>query len=108
MNRKEHLLLIVSEECNETAQRISKGLRFGVTEVQPGQLLDNADRLLGEYYDLVAAMEMLYEGGIIKNWSPERQEMHKAAKKMQVEKFLLHSKNNGTLEEKPYDYDKQI
>jgi hypothetical protein len=30
MTRKEHLLVIAMEECNEVAQRLSKALRFSL------------------------------------------------------------------------------
>jgi hypothetical protein len=35
MNPTEHLLSCLAEECAEVAQRASKSLRFGLSEVQP-------------------------------------------------------------------------
>jgi NTP pyrophosphatase (non-canonical NTP hydrolase) len=54
MNRSEHLLTCLAEECAEVAQRVSKALRFGLDEVQPEQSCDNAERIRMEMYDLLA------------------------------------------------------
>ncbi len=54
MTYNEHVLKITEEECSEIAQRISKALRFGLEEVQLGQELNNAQRIMYEYTDLVA------------------------------------------------------
>lgn len=44
MTRDEHLYTIAGEEGVEVAQRCSKALRFGGSEVQPGQTMDNRAR----------------------------------------------------------------
>lgn len=95
MNRVEHLLWVLAEECNEVAQRASKAARFGLQEVQPGQGLSNAERIMGEYADLQAAVEMLIEEGALPEGDLRRQIDMKKAK---VEKFLLYSAECGTLE----------
>jgi len=89
MTRKEHLLTILSEECAEVSQRVSKALRFGLGEVQPGQEADNAD----EYSDLVALYEMLRDEGIL----PDVDAYDLTEKKEKVEKFLKLSLRQGTL-----------
>ncbi len=65
MNQSEHLLSCLAEECAEVAQRVSKALRFGLTEVQPGQPLTNAERIAQELNDLVAVAELLEEAGLV-------------------------------------------
>jgi hypothetical protein len=40
MTRDEHLMTIAMEECAEVAQRVSKAVRFGMEEIQPGQPLN--------------------------------------------------------------------
>lgn len=96
MTRKEHLLTILAEECNETAQRASKALRFSLEEIQPGQSLSNGARITEEFSDLCAMIEMLQDEKCLNAfWDRDRMEL----KKRQVEKFLLHSKANGTLTE---------
>ena len=58
MTRTDHLLTIVAEEAVEVAQRATKALRFGLTEVQEGHDANNADRLLRELNDLAAVVEI--------------------------------------------------
>jgi len=88
------LYTIAGEECAELAQRFSKAARFGGNEVQPGQDLNNRQRILYEFADLLAMMEML-------EFAP--QPMHVALrpfiddKKAKVEKFLAYSQECGTL-----------
>ncbi|MBY3231932.1 hypothetical protein [Rhizobium laguerreae] len=96
MNRREHLLTILGEEGVEVAQRCSKALRFGLDEVQPGQELTNAQRIRGEYIDLVAVYRMLVEDGAIEPLSDaDLPDME--MKRQKVEKFLAYSRDCGTL-----------
>ncbi len=94
MNRIEHLLTILAEECTEVGQRASKAIRFSPEEVQPSQDLTNAQRIVYEFNDIIAIMEMLKEEGVI-NLIEDRTMIDK--KKEKVEKFLLYSKECGTL-----------
>lgn len=80
------------------AQRATKALSFGLLEVQEDQHLNNAERILQEYADLVAVMEMLEAGGHIsldQRNGPLRSMIE--AKKQKVEKYLLYSAKCGTL-----------
>ncbi len=52
MTRLQFLLGKLAEECNETAQRSLKAQQFGLTEVQPGQELNNEERLRLEVWDI--------------------------------------------------------
>lgn len=92
MTRQEHLLIRAMEECAEVAQRISKALVFGLDEVQPGQPLTNRDRVVAEYTDLVAVMEMAGFPLAVVNG---RRVDEKIAK---VEKYLRYSEQCGTLQ----------
>lgn len=94
MTRKEHLLTITSEECNETAQRISKALRFGLSEIQPGQKRTNIERFTEEFSQLYAMVEMLKEEGHIHKILDEEEIQNK---KVKVEKYLEYCKQIGTL-----------
>ena len=100
MNRQQHLLIRLMEECNEVAQRASKALVFSLEEIQPDQPLTNAERIIYEFNDLYAVMEMLREDGAFGSKATTfiRRDMI-SLKKEKVEKFLLHSKANGTLTE---------
>ena len=65
MNITEHLLVCLSEECAEVAQEVSKALRFGLSEVMPGQPLTNEERIAREFVDLLAVYEILEMEGYL-------------------------------------------
>lgn len=95
MTRLEHLITILAEECNETAQRATKALRFGLDEIQEGQLLKNHERITYEFNDILAVMEMLKDEGHI-SMIIDRESV--AKKKKKVEKYLEYCKQIGTLQ----------
>jgi len=95
MTRDEHLMTIAMEECAEVAQRVSKALRFGMEEIQPGQPLTNAERIRQEYSDLAATLEMLGIGAPLGRWMDE--------KRAKVTQFLEYSAQCGTLTDSPRD-----
>lgn len=97
MNRREYLLWLISEECNEVGQRASKAARFALSEVQPGQPLSNAERIVQEWYDLSAVMEMIFDEELLAEWPNAREVIE--AKKAKIEKFMGYSQTCGTLEE---------
>lgn len=99
MNRTEHLLCILAEEATEVGQRVSKALRFGVTEIMAGQEHTNAERIMHEYADLVAAIDMLEADGIIR-WPADWSKLVDA-KRAKVERFLEYSKECGTFDAPP-------
>ena len=91
MTREEHLINNITEECLEVAQRASKALRFGMEEIQPGQLLTNRERLIDEFNDLVAVLEMAGLPLQVVNG-------HKIEMKIKkVERYLAYAKECGTL-----------
>jgi hypothetical protein len=102
MTRTEHLLCILAEECSEVAQRASKALRFGLAEVQPGQTLTNAQRIMEEVNDFIAVYQML-AGPVVAPTSPlfegNAGDWTAAIKTKQekVEKFLRYSAELGTV-----------
>ncbi len=95
MNRTEHLLVKLMEECDEVSQRASKALRFGLSEIQPGQRLNNSERIEEEAADLLGILEILQEEGCL-NW-PSFTAIAKS--RVKFEKVLLFSKECGTLTE---------
>ena len=92
MNRTEHLLTKLMEECAEVTQEASKASIFGLQEVMPGQPFTNCERIVKELNDLWAICEML---GIA---SVDREAI--AAKKVKVEKYMAYARSIGTLEDK--------
>ena len=70
MTENEILLTMVAEECAEVAHVASKSLRFGLNNIPPYDYnkeaqATNAVRLVEEFNDLYAVMELLYHRGII-------------------------------------------
>jgi NTP pyrophosphatase (non-canonical NTP hydrolase) len=97
MNRSEHLLSCLAEECCEVGQRVSKALRFGLSEVQAGQPLSNADRIAEELRDLWSvALILSDEGQLVEGdlWPTAEQARAKRAK---IEKFMAISRDQGVL-----------
>lgn len=96
MNRLDHLLTIAAEECAEIAQRISKAQRFGLREIQPGQGYDNAERINGEFNDLVAVFRMIEREANCDLTETFGSSIRKKQRK--VEEFLELSKAEGRLD----------
>lgn len=88
MNRREHLLDILGEECGEVHKVASKIMRFAYDEKK-------REWLQAEYNEVLALIEMLADDGIV----VYRHQHLIDAKKEKVEKFLLESKALGTLDE---------
>jgi hypothetical protein len=101
VNRKEYLLVQAASECNEVAHRITKALHFGLDEVQPGQPGEpesNAERIVGEYIDLLASMEMLIESAALTLPKAEIVRALMFKKKAKVEHFMRYAEERcGTL-----------
>src|ERR1035437_6355528 len=100
MTRKEILLTILAEECVETAQRATKAIRFTLEEVQPNleqnpEKLTNAERILYEFNDIWAVLELLKEEGIFPNVCLLNEEMIDK-KKIKLTKYLDYSTKLGT------------
>lgn len=86
MKRSDHLLWVLAEECNEVAHRCSKAARFNLNLTEPGHTLNNAERIIQEYQDLIAAIEMLQEDGLLPK-EISREAIN--AKKAKVEKYMI-------------------
>lgn len=96
MNRTEHLLSCLAEECCEVGQRVSKALRFGLSEVQPGQPFTNADRIMHEFHDLLTVVEMLHDNGTLPAHMIPSLDTRRA-KRAKIEKFMAISREQGVL-----------
>lgn len=93
MTKKELLLTLVSEECAEISQRCSKAIRFGMDEIQKDQLLNNSERILGEFNDLVASMEVLFEKNFLSLISKDLLDK----KLIKLKKYLQYSTDLGII-----------
>lgn len=94
MTLDEHLLTILGEECAEVAARISKALRFGLGEIQPGQPLTNAERIEVELDDLAGVVELLQQRGIMRGVDDR---LRIEAKKAKVAHFVDYAIACGTV-----------
>ena len=61
MNRTEHLLVILMEECSEVQKNASKALRFGLDDHAPDSNISNSQMITNEIGDLYAAIQMLFD-----------------------------------------------
>lgn len=86
------MLVILSEECSEIAQRATKAIRFGMDDSEPGQDKNNLTRLVEEIHDLIAVLKMLGIG--ISVWN-ETMISNKIEK---VEHYLKYSQKLGMVE----------
>lgn len=93
MNLQEHLLTCMAEECAETAQRITKALRFGLAEIQPGQPLTNLQRINVELTDLLAVASLLNDHGVDIDPNPDAF----VFKKAKVMRFANYAREQGAL-----------
>lgn len=71
MNRLDWLLGTFGEEGVEVSQRISKMLRFGCYDIQPGQPDNNVKRLMGEVADFMGTFKALNDLNVLPEISPE-------------------------------------
>lgn len=94
MTTTEYLLSCLIEECAEAIQRATKIQRFGLLEIQPGQDLDNQERLQAEVSDLWATLELLRDHGIGVFPSPDAVRK----KRLKVAEFMEYSKAQRCLQ----------
>ena len=98
MNRKEHLLTILAEECSEIQHATCKALRFGLNDMGPAKKLTNALNIQIEYIQLTAVIDMLIREGHID--FDEELSMEEIKKKNEaVEHYLKYAKERGTLDD---------
>ena len=80
-NKVHEVMNILSEECAEVIQAISKCHRFGLDNFKPGKPLTNAQHLEGEIGDLLAMVDLLKSNNIV------TQQGLDAAKTAKIEKL---------------------
>ena len=93
MTRKEHLLVCLSEECNEVIHALSKTLRFGPDEIWPKLDQSNIERVRIELNDLFAVANMLEAEGF--DLSINASDM--VAKQAKVEKYIIYAEKLRTI-----------
>ena len=94
MNKIEHLLTCLAEECAEVIQRVTKANRFGLNEIEPGQDLTNAQRITKELYDVDALWQMLQDEGALASGLDAIAIMQKKEK---IRRYMEYAEQCGTL-----------
>lgn len=70
MKENERLLIVAMEECAEIQQEVSKALRFGTENHHPDEPhITNGERILREYHQLRAVMNLLIMKRVLKGIS---------------------------------------
>jgi NTP pyrophosphatase (non-canonical NTP hydrolase) len=111
MTREQFLLIKLTEECAEVAQRALKQIQFGANQIQKGNEvkdgvapsdkeagLTNAQRLKNELTDLYVMVNLLQLAGQL---SPTTSREFKIAKQRKVEKlnkYLAFSRQQGEID----------
>ena len=98
MTRTQFLLLKLSEECVEVAQRAAKQMQFGRNEIQKDQFLTNSERLAGELADLAAIINLLEKEKELVWIGPAEWNKRMDEKYKKVEKYLIYSQSLGMVE----------
>jgi hypothetical protein len=95
VNRTEHLLTCLIEECAEVQKAASKALRFGLDDHAPdGSITKNEESIAYECIDLLAIIEMLREENIIPLLNAQQLIVDK---KNKVKKYMEYAKERRTL-----------
>lgn len=89
MNKTDHLLTILIEECSEVQKVACKALRFGLDDTNPATKNSNRAELAHEINDLLA---IIREIGFIESLEDQAKKMAK------VNYWLEYSKTRGRLE----------
>ena len=94
MNKEEHLLVCLSEECAEIIKSISKALRFGFDDHHPNNLTSNYEAIERELNDLYGVIELLSEAGL--HFPIDRLQI--GAKKEKVKYYMEYAEAKGTID----------
>lgn len=79
-NKLYEVMNILSEECAEVIQAVSKCNRFGLDNMKPGKPLTNAQHLEGEIGDLLAMVDLLKLKGVVTDAGLETAKLAKIEK----------------------------
>lgn len=94
MNRTEHLLACLAEECAEVQHAVAKALRFGLDDGYPGSSSTNAQDIARELVDLLAVVGMLESENIIE---VPRDTVAINRKKDKVRNYMDYAESVGSL-----------
>lgn len=97
MNKEQHLLACLAEECSEVIKEINKAFRFGLDDFNPKDpnKVTTREKIELELVDLIAVVELLSIHGTIDPLDLEDQRID--AKQRKVSKYMKYARDNGTL-----------
>ncbi len=94
MNKVEHLLVCLIEECAEVQKEAAKALRFGLRDKWKDNK-ETAEKLSYEIIDMLAIVEMLTDENALPLFLKPKEMME--TKKERVLKFMTYAVKRGTL-----------
>ena len=94
MNRTEHLLACLAEECAEVQHAVAKALRFGLDDGYPGAASTNAQDIAREFQDVIALVEMLEDEGSL-GCTTDLEAIER--KKERVSRYMSYAEQRGVL-----------
>ena len=94
MNKTEHLLTCLIEECAEIQKAATKALRFGLDDHALDQIITNGESIAEEFIDLTAVIELLENEDIIPS---RRSTQSTQTKKNKIEKYMRYAESRCTL-----------
>jgi len=95
LNKTEHLLTCLMEECAEIQKVTAKALRFGLDDHAPDEPeVTNSEGIAIECIDLFAVIEMLEEIGAIPKLSKSERMQQKKDK---VSKYMKYAEDRRTI-----------
>lgn len=104
MNRIEHLLACLAEECGEVAKECHKAQRFGLDDqvtLDPEgprglEGPTNREKIIMELNDLLGVVDMMVAEGVLpSNWECPQRRQRKGVK---VERFMKYAERVGALQ----------
>lgn len=79
-SQEREVMNILSEECAEVVQAISKCHRFGIDNYKPGKPKTNREHLEEEIGDLLAMVDILLEMGVVNSANLDQAKLAKIEK----------------------------
>lgn len=98
MNKEQHLLACLAEECAEIIKEVNKSFRFGIDDHNPNDptKVTTRTKLENELHELLAVIQLLTDHGTIGAISADSDQIIK--KQLKVIKYMDYAKLKGTLE----------
>ena len=98
MNKQEHLLVLLMEECAEVQHACSKALRFGLHDKWPEKAASNIECVAQELIDVKAIAKLLSEECVLPVELTSDDALKVQNKIVRVKAMMNYSVNKGKLE----------